>query len=281
MTLESDVEKLKDSSESICSLGREGQCVPSKEINEEVESLENKAESLNCSGDINEKTLCVMKKLNKENLIVKYFKLPTKSFSHSHWLNNTEIDTVQYQFMTNYKGYYYSDIHMIDFGMFPPSNKDHIDYNPIPIKDINFVNELEGTGVLTSNGPLKNYGMVVNTDVSSGCGIHWFSIFIDFTSTPITIEYFNSSGYDIKNKEFKKFFINLADTITLKKKECQFVKVSDIQHQNSSTSNCGVYALYYIWKRLGGESIEFFKKNKINDDHIVLFRKYFFKLSKS
>jgi Ulp1 family protease len=118
--------------------------------------------------------------------------------------------------------------------------------------------------------------MVVNTDTSKGGGIHWFSIFIDFEATPITIEYFNSSGYDIKNKEFKKFFVDLADTISLKKRECKFVKVSDIQHQNSNTSNCGVYALYYIWKRLGGESIEFFKKNKINDDHIVLFRKYFF-----
>lgn len=276
MTFVSDVENLKDSTKSICSLGREGQCVSSKEISEEVESFENKAESFNCSGDINEKTLCVLKKLAKENIIVKYFKPPTKSFSHSHWLNNTEIDTIQYQFMTNYKGYYYSDIHMIDFGMFSPSNRDHIDYDPIPIKDIDFVAELNNNGVLTSNGPLKNYGMIVNTDTSKGSGIHWFSIFIDFEATPITIEYFNSSGFDIKNREFKKFFVDLADTISLKKRECRFVKASDIQHQKDTTSNCGVYALYYIWKRLGGESIEFFKKNKINDDHIVLFRKYFF-----
>jgi hypothetical protein len=276
MTFVSDVEKLKDSTESICSLGREGQCVSSKEINEEVESFENKVESLQCTGNINEKTLCVLKKLNKENIIIKYFKPSTKSFSHNHWLNNTEIDTVQYQFMTNYKGYYYSDIHMIDFGMFSPSNKNHMEYDTVPIKDIDFVSELDNKGVLTSNGPLKNYGMVVNTDTSEGGGIHWFSIFIDFSSSPITIEYFNSSGFDIKNKEFKKFFVDLADTISLKKRECKFIKVSDIQHQNSSTSNCGVYALYYIWKRLGGESIEFFKKNKIDDDHIVLFRKYFF-----
>lgn len=276
MTFVSDVEKLKDSKESICSLGRKGQCVSSKEINKEVESFENKAEELQCSGDINEKTLCVLKKLNKENIIIKYFKSPTKSFSHSHWLNNTEIDTVQYQFMHNYKGYYYSDIHMIDFGMFSPSNRYYMEYDTIPIKNIDFVSELNNKGVLTHNGPLKNYGMVVNTDTSKGGGIHWFSIFIDFEATPITIEYFNSSGYDIKNKEFKKFFVDLADTISLKKRECKFVKVSDIQHQNSNTSNCGVYALYYIWKRLGGESIEFFKKNKINDDHIVLFRKYFF-----
>ena len=68
-------------------------------------------------------------------------------------------------------------------------------------------NELINKTTLNYNGELKYFGMVCNTDSSSGSGIHWFSIFIDFTLNPIQIEYFNSSGYDIKNnydgKEFK------------------------------------------------------------------------------
>jgi len=265
---------------TICALNKET-CLEDKELSKILDTsnitTEEKAKELNCSGDKNEMQLCIMQKLEKKKEIFKYFKPTTKSFSHTHWLNNTEIDTVQYQLMSNYKGYYYSNIHMIDFGMFNPSTSEHIDYNPIALTNIDFVKELSGEGIFTENGPLSNYGVVVNTDISSGSGIHWFAVFIDFKSTPITIEYFNSSGYDIKNKEFKLFFINLANDISLKVRQCSFVKVSDIQHQESSTSNCGVYALYYIWKRLGGESIDFFKKNKINDEHIVLFRKYFFR----
>ncbi len=279
---------------SICALGA-GQCISSgnllnivkddldKIINldEHVESKEKinrLAEELKCSGDTNDKQLCIMQKLDKKKELVKYFKPVTKSFSHTHWLNNTEIDTVQYQFMNSYPGYYYSNIHMIDFGMFHPATHNHIDYDPPALKDINFPSELKGkSNIFNSNDKLKYYGVVVNTDISSGGGIHWFAIFMDFTKTPITIEYFNSSGYDIKNKQFKRFFIDLANDISTELRPCEFVKVSDIQHQKSSTSNCGVYALYYIWKRLGGESIEFFRQNKIEDDHIVLFRKYFFR----
>jgi hypothetical protein len=265
---------------TICALDNKT-CIEEKDLNiilgTDNITTQEKARELNCSGGDNEMQLCIMQKLEKNKEIVKYFKPTTKSFSHTHWLNNTEIDTVQYQLMNNYKGYYYSNIHMIDFGMFTPSTAEHIDFNPIGLTNIDFVKELKGEGIFTENGKMNKYGVVVNTDISSGSGIHWFAVFIDFDSTPITIEYFNSSGYDIKNKEFKLFFINLANDISLKVRPCNFVKVSDIQHQNSSTSNCGVYALYYIWKRLGGECIDFFKKNKINDEHIVLFRKYFFR----
>lgn len=286
------IEKVIPSS-TICSLNKDT-CIESKEIIKIAEStsrvnsksqlegdarVDELADELKCLPglDKNAKQLCIMEKLDKKKEIVKYFKPKTTSFSHNHWLNNTEIDTVQYQFMSNYKGYYYSNIHMIDFGMFHPSTHEHIDFKPFFLKDIDFIKELKGGHQLTSNGPLKNYGVVVNTDVSTGTGIHWFSIFFNFDTEPYSLEYFNSSGYDMKNKEFKKFLINLADEISLKVKPCKFVKVSDIQHQKSTTSNCGVYALYYIWKRLGGTSIDFFRQNKIDDDHVVLFRKYFFR----
>ena len=63
-----------------------------------------------------------------------------------------------------------------------------------PITEINFIDELKkNNSNFTYNGELKNFGVVINTDLSTNGGIHWFSIFIDFTVTPITIEYFNSS----------------------------------------------------------------------------------------
>lgn len=266
---------------SLCSLNKKGNCVPESEISKIEDKTSSPIETLvsgHKCGNADDKTLCVMESLGEKAIVTKYYKPVTKSFSKMHWLNNTEIDNVQYQMMLNYPGYYYSNIHMIDLGMFNPSNKDIIEYNSVPLKDIDFVKELKGQGKLTSNGPLKKYGLVMNTDVSSGRGIHWFAIFMDFTSEPMTIEYFNSSGYDIKNKAFKAYMYNLADEISLKIKECKFIKVSDIQHQREDTSNCGVYSLYYIWKRLGGTPFSEFAKNKVSDECIVTFREYFFRI---
>lgn len=266
---------------TLCSLNKIGTCVPQEELSE-VERKNNMTISdlsskYKCD-NAQDKNLCVMESLGERQIITKFYKPITASFDKMHWLNNTEIDNVQYQFMLNYPGYYYSNIHMIDLIMFNPANKYLIDYDSVSIKDIDFVEELTSGNRLSANGPLKNYGLVVNTDVSTGGGIHWFAIFMDFQSTPMTIEYFNSSGFDIKNREFKTFFLDLADTLSLKIRPCKFIKVSDIQHQREDTSNCGVYALYYIWKRLGGVPYTNFTNKKVSDDSVVMFRKYFFRL---
>ena len=266
---------------TLCSLNKPGACIPKEELSEVEEKNNSTMEKLSrrfkCGSAI-DRDLCVMESLGERSLITKFYKPITASLDKNHWLNNTEIDNVQYQFMLNYPGYYYSNIHMIDFGMFNPANQYLIDYKSVPVRDIDFVKEIQGNGSMNSNGKMKKYGMVVNTDVSTGNGIHWFAVFMDFQSTPMTIEYFNSSGFDIKKKDFKVFLMDLADTISLKAGKCNFVKVSDIQHQREDTSNCGVYALYYIWKRLGGTPYSAFSQKKVSDEHVVTFREYFFRL---
>lgn len=259
-------------------------CVPTNEMSEAVESngyasVSAAASDLQCdSGTKNDKDLCVLEKLNDRKRVVKYFKVPTKSISQNYWINNTEIDTVQYQLSDLFPGYYYSNIHMIDFGMFDPDNKDVMP-DIKAVKDINFVNELVGgdSKELTYNGEMKWFGVVVNTDTSDGSGQHWFSIFMDFTSTPCTIEYFNSSGYDVRNPSFKKWFIGLADDVSRAGRKCKYVRVTEIQHQNSTTANCGAYSLYYIWSRLNGTPYSWFGKNKVPDAKMALFRKYVFR----
>ncbi len=252
--------------------------------------------------DAGRRQLCVLKLVAKEGdgdsadtakrYIVKYFKPATKSYASSYWLNNTEIDTLQFQLSSQFPGYYYSNIHMIDFGMFDPTTQPLIstlinteskssstadgDKGIFPLKEIDFPSELCGDKKkLTWNGPLKKFGCVVNTDVSTGRGIHWFSIFMDFESTPATIEYFNSSGMDVKNAEFKKWLMSLALDISKDCGiDCRYVRTTHIQHQRSNTSNCGSYSLYYIWKRLNGTPVEWFADNKIDDESMQMFRKY-------
>lgn len=297
---------------SICILNKENSksksCLPEtfiKELQKDVLQTEHNsadkivkelAKKTNCTNisNIQDTEMCILNKLNKQTqdkdkrdditeAIITYFKPITKSYDKNHWLNNSEIDQIQHQFKSLFPGYYYSNIHMIDLVMFNPEYSDVINYDIKCIKDINFIDECKKeNNILTYNGDMKNFGIVFNTDVSSGGGIHWFSIFIDFSSDSTdktyNIEYFNSSGYDIRNKAFKQYFVNFADEITREVKKCIFVKVTDIQHQRSDTANCGSYALFYIWKRLNGTPYSYFSENKIKDEHMEEFRKFLYRL---
>ncbi len=283
---------------SICILNKEQEsCLPEKIIkkiefkilNKDSKSDKNNtiellAEKQECNGEtIQEKEVCILEKLNDDEskkILLHHFKPVTKSFNKNYWINNTEIDSVQYQLALENEGYYYSNIHMIDLVMFNPNTTEHMNYKVKCIKDINFVNELKKVNnVLTYNGELKNYGIVINTDTSKGHGLHWFSIFIDFQSDLVTIEYFNSSGYDIENNNFKNYFDNIVDDITRDRhiKNCKWVQVTDIQHQRDDTANCGAYALYYIWSRLQGKPYKYFATHKILDEDMVEFRKLIFR----
>lgn len=240
--------------------------------------------------DPQQKGLCMIEKIKSDvddektkllldNIQLIRFKPVTKNFSHDHWLNNTEIDHIQHQLASAHPGYYYSYIVMIDLEHVEPKHNDKLKYDVPAITDINFVNELKKeNNVFVHNGEFTKYGLVVNTDTSDGPGIHWFSIFMDFTKVPYTIEYFNSSGLDIRNDKFKKFFMNLADEITKEITPCKFIKVTDIQHQGEDTANCGSYALYYIKKRLKGKPYEFFAKNKVTDEKVRKFREKLFRI---
>lgn len=260
-----------------------------------TEIIETLSEQVSCKeGDtLQEKELCILKELkddgNKElseavtKQLIKYFKPKAKRLDGNYWLNNTEIDTVQYQLQSQFPGYYYSYIHMIDLKMFNPNTINYIvnGHKVYAIDEINFVDELnKKNNKLNYNGDLKYYGIVCNTDISSGNGIHWFSIFIDFTVKPITIEYFNSSGYSLikgshqnERNNFLKFFLNLADELTKNGFPAKFIQVTDLEHQREDTANCGSYSLFYIYSRLNGVKYEHFSKNKIYDENMESFRK--------
>jgi hypothetical protein len=137
------------------------------------------------------------------------------------------------------------------------------------------------------NNDLKYFGVVCNTDLSSNRGIHWFSIFIDFTKNPIQIEYFNSSGYSLtkgthanQRKEFYKFFKNLADELTRNGFPAKFIQVTEIEHQAADTANCGSYSLYYIYSRLKGINPSYFAKTKITDAEVEKFRSVLWRTEK-
>ena len=87
-------------------------------------------------------------------------------------------------------------------------------FHHVPFQMIDFMKQgTELSKLLPSEGSgsvldlmkkgFDSFGVVLNTDVSSGRGIHWFCIYGDLAhkgtkEDPICIEYFNSSGYPPK-----------------------------------------------------------------------------------
>lgn len=271
---------------TVCALNKSGNCLPN-DITKTIK--DNKYTNSLCNEKNNE--LCKIKNSDhpeKSCLMALFFK-PTGSFNENDWLNNTHIDLIQEQLYNKYKHYYYSYIHMADLKMHPHENYTCIKHPIIPLTKINFIDEIKNNNVfndyLTNDkkNKMKFYGIVFNTDTSDGSGKHWFTILFNFNTKgneldPFIIEYFNSSGNSIKSKYLHSYLEAIAMNITIKtNKTCIFKQISNIEHQSEDTGNCGIYSLYYIWKRISGTPYTFFADNKITDNEMTYFRQIFLK----
>ena len=181
---------------------------------------------------------------------------PTGPWNTFQWFSNFNIDDVLGQFVIKYKDKKFRHI-------------------PFQMRDF----ESMGTELATidlakeyKNKEMECFGVVLNTDRSSGNGQHWFCLFGDFSKNTITIEYFNSAGTlplveveiwmkKTKNKLQKELNRKVEDIIT-----------SRIVHQQDSHS-CGAYSIYYIMCRLEGIPWSFFKTHRIPDKTMHQFRK--------
>jgi hypothetical protein len=130
--------------------------------------------------------------------------------------------------------------------------------------------------MLLSNLDFDDYnclGFVMNTDVSSGCGIHWVSVFIDYSYDQPTLEYFDSSGEKMM-PEVIKFFKKVKKKIG----KGELINVSTRVQQRDKHS-CGPYAIYYIYSRIQGVPWGYFRDFEIQDHNMHKFRKQLFSLN--
>lgn len=121
---------------------------------------------------------------------------------------------------------------------------------------------------------------VLNTDVSSGRGKHWFCVFGDLEhegteEDPVIIEYFNSSGFPPR-KEIVDWFNHIEAEMF---KGHRLVVERKIVVQNRlqySKTECGVWSIAYILNRLRGRPHNWFEKKNINDEDMYECRNYIF-----
>ena len=178
-------------------------------------------------------------------------------------LNNKNIDTVLQQLVGKHDGLKHLSFHMINF-----------DTQNTEMNKINMLRDVIKQG-------FKTLCVVLNTDKYGGGGIHWFCVFCDFRTagshtTPFTIEHFNSSG--------KKAVASVANWMIQAKYDIEkdtkynvaLVNATPIRHQIDTETECGVYCLYYIHKRLNSIGVDFFA-DRVKDSTMIEFRKKLFR----
>ena len=190
-----------------------------------------------------------------ENQLDNRFK-PEGPFDSNEWFSNVNIDKVLDQIAIKYKEkkFLHIEFQMRDF-----------ESTGSELSKIDLAKEY--------NSGVRCFGVVFNTDVSSGRGQHWFYIFGDFNSEPFTLEYFNSTGQDPLpeiSQWMKKTKHHMEKTLN---KEVKDIIVSKISNQSDNHS-CGSYSLYYIISRLDDIPYKYFTKNKIGDETMHTFRQH-------
>lgn len=118
-------------------------------------------------------------------------------------------------------------------------------------------------------------GVIFNTDIHTGEGEHWVSMFIDLSAKPTPyIFYFDSAGDRIKDEVnmFVGKVIAQAETIGMDLKFYENTKV----HQKGK-SECGMYSLYLIIELLTGKkNYTYFLENRVPDKAMSDFRNIYF-----
>jgi hypothetical protein len=192
------------------------------------------------------------------------------------WLDNSNID----EFLRLLKNHFDGSngrpkLYPVEFQMrdFVKTNGD--------LSKIDLYNDVKAKGY-------THLACVLNTDYSTGSGIHWFCILCDLQGAssvnntknaaayPYTIEYFNSSGRKPLPEIDTWMSLKQAELEEASDHPVEEVHVNVFAHQMQN-SECGVYCLHYIWNRLEGKPYSLWRKQRFTDAEIKEWRKKIFR----
>lgn len=156
----------------------------------------------------------------------------------------------------------------------------HVPFQMIDFQEVK--TELATLDIMSlSKNKFDCFGVVLNTDVSSGRGKHWFALFGDLKHSgtkadPYILEYFNSSGYPPRTQVTVWMEKIKHDLLRDQKKHIEIVYAAHKQIQYSRTE-CGVWSLVYILSRLLGKPHNWIVKVGANDADMINFRSKLFR----
>ena len=201
----------------------------------------------------------------------------------THLLSNFNIDGVLQEWAVTFPEFYNYNFNMMDFEVVGGS---------LARTDVAGILEGRESQNLGKMGgliqrPCNTFGCVLNTDVSTGHGKHWVAVFGDCRGEgEWTVEYFNSAGNAppgpvtrwLENSAARLMEYRMAHPRKFGVGEVTSIPLTDIRHQDSQTE-CGLYTLYYIRRRLEGAPLSEFRSARIPDNAMVEFRKHIFRVS--
>lgn len=198
-------------------------------------SVENIKEKTNCDSQA-----CI---IMKETPDLSDRLKPSGPHNTTQWLTNSHIDKTLKKWAEDFEGFYNIPFQMVDFNK---TGNNPLNNLSIP--------KLRQKGY-------KSWACVVNTDVSTGDGEHWFCFFGEIDGNKATLEFFDSAnmfpvrkiGNNLNEWMAKqnKIVIDYNRDHPGEKLELQLYPKMDVRFQKGN-SECGVFSLYYIFCRLLG-----------------------------
>lgn len=176
-----------------------------------------------------------------QKVLVEDFKPPIPEGKYT-WLSTSDIERVLDQYEKVFEDFTNMGVWPVDFQTIAPR-----EFYPLRI-------------------PTRYGGLVLNLDTHDQPGSHWVALFLDTDKN--IVEYFDSFG-DQPPQEVHDW------VKTLSRRQKWKLRVNHRVHQLRN-SECGVYAIHFIVRRLSGESYNKVINNIIRDDRMNGFRKKYF-----
>ena len=184
------------------------------------------------------------------------------------WLSNLDIDNVMRQYEILFPKFKF-------IGCFPC---DWAKYSNMYTLNSEFIHKLLKSG-------FDQLAIIFNTGTLKSGGQHWVCVFMDFKNdnNKFSIEYFDSVGNQCQ-KDIKLLLNNTQELInnfcSRKKNKKPFYCTKNIirkpqnksQYHQKRGGECGVYCLYFIVRRLLGDTYEDINKFDIPDITMSLLR---------
>ena len=180
-------------------------------------------------------------------------------------LSNVNIDDTLTQWITKFSTFFPYNFNMLNYASYAYRNQRTVN-EPDTLATKKF-SDLYNKGSRTM-------ACVINSDTYQGNGKHWMALFADARGDKWTVEFFNSSG-NPPAPEWVNWLVKTKAAMEEFNPNVAIVKASSFRHQQSRTE-CGVYSLFYIWARLQGTPVEYFRANPIPDQLMLEFRQHVF-----
>jgi hypothetical protein len=186
------------------------------------------------------------------------------------WLNNDQIDDTMRLYCIKYPNFYACPYSMSDV------------YN-CNLGKINMLDVIDGKqsfmGAMRNIEPRKCdlFACIVNTDTTSGKGIHWFVLFVDCRKDKKIVGYFNSVKGQAPMGDVPKWMDKTVSDLKGRYEKVEKLLINRVAHQQFG-NQCGMYSLYFVATLLLGVDIEYWlnSKERIYDEEATKLRNVLF-----